>query len=431
MNKRRFNRLRRVSVEPPTVLFSAVSEKESVLYDENLLERSRIQWQFGDWQSLVQLTGETLQQHPDRAKLALLTAAGFLQLGQDSEGRKFLRLSIDWGVDRKLVCQVLISGVYNSLGRATAISNGFDRSLSHFESAVAIVNPSSEVKLLTKARSNEQCAQINFFIKNENLKSHKKIKFSVADSFKENGFKNIQDCVAGLKSSGQNVWFRVVKDNEITTFSTDFSDGVYLAKLCDKFGSDKGSMHNNKHPYPWPAHNYNHYYSLLFGNNRENVRRVFECGIGTNNPNLKSNMSSTGVPGASLRVWREYFPNALIIGGDIDRDILFQENRIHTHHLDQTDRSSIKDFWRAIKFSEVDIIIDDGLHEYFAGITLFEESISHLSKTGVYIIEDVAPDDIFKYIEYFKTKPYDFKIVMIDRQYSIAYDNNLAIIKHR
>ena len=39
---------------------------------------------------------------------------------------------------------------------------------------------------------------------------------------------------------------------------------------------------------------------------------MFECGLGTNNPNLKSNMTENGIPGASLRVWRDYFFNAKI-----------------------------------------------------------------------------------------------------------------------
>ena len=47
-----------------------------VPYDENLLERSRTQWQFGDRASLAALDQTTLQHHPDRAKLTLLAAAG-------------------------------------------------------------------------------------------------------------------------------------------------------------------------------------------------------------------------------------------------------------------------------------------------------------------------------------------------------------------
>jgi hypothetical protein len=55
------------------------SDQSLVPYDENLLARSRTQWQFGDWESLAKLDRDALQHHPDRAKLALLAAAGHLQ----------------------------------------------------------------------------------------------------------------------------------------------------------------------------------------------------------------------------------------------------------------------------------------------------------------------------------------------------------------
>lgn len=131
-----------------------------VPYDENLLERARTQWQFGDWQSLAQLTSDTLQHHPDRAKLALLAAAGRLQAGQDAEGRQYIRLAQDWGVGKKLVSQILIAGVHNSIGRAAAIGNQQHRALQHFENAIAIGTPGSDAKMLTQARTGEQLSQL-------------------------------------------------------------------------------------------------------------------------------------------------------------------------------------------------------------------------------------------------------------------------------
>jgi tetratricopeptide (TPR) repeat protein len=127
-----------------------------VPYDENLLERARTQWQFGDWESLAKLERDTLQHHPDRAKLALLAAAGRLQIGNHSEAKQFIRLAQDWGVSKKLISHILISGVHNSLGRAAAISNQPQRALQHFENAIAIGTPGSDAKLLTQARIGKQ-----------------------------------------------------------------------------------------------------------------------------------------------------------------------------------------------------------------------------------------------------------------------------------
>jgi len=175
-----------------------------------------------------------------------------------------------------------------------------------------------------------------------------------------------------------------------------------FSTLCETYGSDKGAISMDlPRPYPWSAHTYADFYSMLLGPLRTNVKRVFECGIGTNNPNLASSMSVNGKPGASLRVWRDYFPNAHVFGGDIDPDILFQEDRISSYYLDQTDADSIESFWEQVGYSDFDLIVDDGLHTFEAAISLFKNSHSRLSNQGIYIIEDVSLEAWEKYIEYF------------------------------
>ena len=139
---------------------SEQTSSQHVPYDENLLERSRTQWQFGDWQSLAQLNLDTLQHHPDRAKLALLAAAGRLQTDNTSEAKQYIRLAQNWGVSKKLITQILAAGVHNSLGRAAAIGNQSHRALQHFENAITIGTPSSDAKLLTQARTGEQLHQL-------------------------------------------------------------------------------------------------------------------------------------------------------------------------------------------------------------------------------------------------------------------------------
>lgn len=131
-----------------------------VPYDENLLERARMQWQFGDWPSLAQLNRDTLQHHPDRAKLALLAAAGRIQTGQEAEAKAYIRLAQDWGASKKLISQILIAGVHNSIGRAAAIGNQQHRALQHFENAIAIGTPGADAKLFTQARTGEQLSQL-------------------------------------------------------------------------------------------------------------------------------------------------------------------------------------------------------------------------------------------------------------------------------
>lgn len=131
-----------------------------VPYDENLLERARTQWQFGDWQSLAKLDRDTLQHHPERAKLILLAAAGRLQTDNPGEARQYLRLARDWGIEPKLLCQVIAAGVHNSLGRAAAISKQSQRAVSHFENSIKVSASGGDAKLLAQARIEKQLKQL-------------------------------------------------------------------------------------------------------------------------------------------------------------------------------------------------------------------------------------------------------------------------------
>lgn len=202
-----------------------------------------------------------------------------------------------------------------------------------------------------------------------------------------------------------------------------------FAELCDKYGSDKGSLRLAGRAYAGRPHDYADFYELLFGPSRLAVCNIFECGIGTNNTSFAYNMGPAGSPGASLRVWRDYFPNAQVIGADIDTSILFQEERIFCRALDQTSSESIAAFWASCDVQEVDIIIDDGLHEYHAGVCLFENSIKHLTQSGTYVIEDVTRLDLIKYAHYFSGSAYNVYFVELSMPDSGLNDNNLVIVR--
>lgn len=148
---------------------STAQPGEWVAYDEDLLERARTQWQFGDWESLANLQRDTLQHHPDRAKLALLAAAGQQQLGNAEQARQFTRLATQWGASKKLIAQVLIAGVHNTLGRAAAINGSQQRALNHFEEAVATANTQGDTRLLIQARTRHELERLNIAIEPQAL----------------------------------------------------------------------------------------------------------------------------------------------------------------------------------------------------------------------------------------------------------------------
>ena len=202
-----------------------------------------------------------------------------------------------------------------------------------------------------------------------------------------------------------------------------------VSRLCDIYGSDKGELVKGGHPYPWASHTYADFYANLFSHCRDSVTKVFECGLGTNNTNYPSSMSISGKPGASLRVWRDYFPNATIYGADIDKDVLFEEERIKTYYINQLDPVTIKSFWGRVGKTGFDFMIDDGLHTFEAGSTLFLHSIDKLSSNGIYIIEDVTLFDLARYREFFRNKKYLIEYVCLHRPSLTLADNNLVVVR--
>ena len=203
--------------------------------------------------------------------------------------------------------------------------------------------------------------------------------------------------------------------------------------LCEIMGrnqSDKGAVCITQSP-----HNYTTLYAKLFSPRRHMNLRIFEMGLGTNNVNIPSNMGWGGRPGASLYGWREYFPNASIHGGDIDRDILFTDDRIDTYYCDQTNPVAIAQMWSDPRLSEkFDIMLDDGLHTYDANVCLLENSIHKLAVNGIYIIEDIALNNFHlfdaKISEWRVRYPaYLFELVEIPPA-CYKHDNNLLVVRY-
>jgi SAM-dependent methyltransferase len=209
-------------------------------------------------------------------------------------------------------------------------------------------------------------------------------------------------------------------------------ESTELCEIMGRCGSDKGHKDINN---SW--HNYTLFYYSLFKNLKYKELRVFEVGLGTNNPNIKSNMcwfTNGGTPGASLLGWEEFFPNSKIFGADIDKDILFSTDRIKTYYCNQTNPDDIKKMWEQEDLLEpFDIIIEDGLHEYHANVCFLENSIHKLKKGGYYIIEDISQSIIpqleEKVIEWRNTYPeIIFDILRLKHEKNNS-DNNILLAR--
>lgn len=198
-----------------------------------------------------------------------------------------------------------------------------------------------------------------------------------------------------------------------------------LCKIMNHYGSDKGSG--------W--HNYTTTYHDLFKKKREEELNVFELGIG--DAVFVQYSQHDAKSGASIRGWRDYFPNANVYGGDIDKTVLFEDDRIKTFYCDQLDSAVIKEMWEnpELKDKKFDIIIDDGLHEFDANINFFRNSFHKLKDDGIFIIEDLHQITLPRFKEALpelklEFPHLDFSILEILNPQNYS-DNNIVVIQRK
>lgn len=149
-----------------------------------------------------------------------------------------------------------------------------------------------------------------------------------------------------------------------------------LCELAEKYGSDKC---------PAVFHGYTPFYDELLRG--RDVKRVLEIGIGSQ---ATMPFVTDYKPGASLRMWRDYFPKAHIYGLDNDRTVLINElGGIHSLCCDQSSEKSLL-LTAELLGGEFDLILDDGSHivEHQA-LTANTFIPKLLAPNGVYIIEDI------------------------------------------
>jgi hypothetical protein len=173
-----------------------------------------------------------------------------------------------------------------------------------------------------------------------------------------------------------------------------------MTKLCDlarHYGSDKCKF-------------YTPLYDRLFSAKRESVRRVLEIGIG--HPDLMQGyvdeLGLTYETGASLKMWRDYFPNAHIYGLDVNPDSFVNEGRIHSMFVDQRDADSLY-LVSAYLGGNFNLIVEDGLHVVDAQLRTAREFIPLLAQDGIYIIEDICTPDEAAFLE--SQLPYPSQVV--------------------
>jgi hypothetical protein len=140
-----------------------------------------------------------------------------------------------------------------------------------------------------------------------------------------------------------------------------------LTKLATIYGSDK-----------WGKHFYTTHYSEHFHKLRHNKLKILEIGVGGYENPYKG--------GASLRMWKRYFPKSWIYSIDIYDKSTLQEKRIKIFQGSQADEAFLKNI--SSQIGPLDIIIDDGSHIVSHVLTSFKILFPFLKEGGIYVTED-------------------------------------------
>lgn len=145
-------------------------------------------------------------------------------------------------------------------------------------------------------------------------------------------------------------------------------DRPTLRELAIRHGTDKEGDHF-----------YTRWYERHLGHLRDRRIVLLEIGVG--------GYEDPTSGGESLRMWKEYFPLATIVGIDIHDKSAMAEDRIVIHRGSQDDPAFLDRV--AHEHGPFDVIIDDGSHLSPHVIASFRALFPHLAPDGIYVIEDL------------------------------------------
>lgn len=140
-----------------------------------------------------------------------------------------------------------------------------------------------------------------------------------------------------------------------------------LTELALEFGTDKAT-----------SHKYTEHYQRHLEHLKREQFTLLEIGIGGYRKKRKG--------GASLRMWKHFFPRAQIIGLDIRDKSFVEAPRIKTYQGSQTDGELLKKI--VADAGGLKVVIDDGSHRPEHIRETFRILFPLLADDGIYAIED-------------------------------------------
>ena len=151
-----------------------------------------------------------------------------------------------------------------------------------------------------------------------------------------------------------------------------------LCELGKKYDTDKSSQRSNRSD-GRHCHPYTIFYESLFRSKKNELLDIAELGV---------------LEGSSLQMWKDYFPNANIVGFDNNEDFLkryrglYDMNRTSLSLMDVHSKESISNAFRE-NVKQYDIIIEDTTHQFPDQIRVIFEAYKYVKPGGVLIIEDI------------------------------------------
>ena len=159
----------------------------------------------------------------------------------------------------------------------------------------------------------------------------------------------------------------------------DYGDkSTDLCEIGKKYDTDKSSQRsnvtNNRHCHPYTL-----FYDELFRQKKTEDLKIAELGI---------------LDGASLLMWRDYFPRATIHGFEYNNTLIqnfrggFDNSRITLSHINVCNEDSIRGAFREAG-GIYDIMIEDTTHQFEDQLRVIRSAYPYLKPGGVLIIEDI------------------------------------------
>jgi hypothetical protein len=195
---------------------------------------------------------------------------------------------------------------------------------------------------------------------------------------------------------GDNPIIKIRTDNHYSILYNDKKEDLYYGNLWHKgqiYVQELVDIFQN-YSLDKLYNRYDKLYIELLNGTKNKFRNVLEIGIGTIDEHksssmygYKSHIAPNYTFGNSLRAWRDYFVDANIYGIDIDKNTMFEEERIKTFCSNSADEAKMNKILSDLPL--FDMIIDDGLHNMEANLETLKNCFPYLKDGGIYVIEDI------------------------------------------